>query len=431
MRIWRDVISVDTFRLVRLEYQQLKRDTNNANAIDKLINKLDSKPTGRARATAATSQQTMNITADKALDNLEELLVQYHAIKKRLIENIPGRRKSLGLISNAAQECIDKLGFTQAELTTRADYGQPLKDPRTGAHMFGNARKESLARNLLTLQRRSLRKADYLGRLEEFYETNLDDRKSIGELIAEKRPVGKEIGLMPGVRMEAYDFMHRPFENHVVDGALAPDNNVNAISAALLDWWDGPNNWKYPFFMFLEGTPVCLGENKQNSSEIRSVRYDRKVTKLRLVSFKPTLEAVSLGDAQNTVNSTQGYVAAPLKAISSDSRDMAAFAWGTDKNFFICEHVEGGFHHSSFFSGGVVRCTGMVKIVNGKITEISNNSGHYKPPIENLAKLVAYLHKKNCLDVNAVAQLCGLRDSQTNLPPIVPIKNGKFTVPKT
>jgi hypothetical protein len=429
MRIWRDVISAKTFKLIRTEYQRLKSESNTLAVMDKLVNKMDTMHVGRARSSAATSLQVMNSTADHVLVELEDLLAQYHDIKKRLVENIPARRKMLSLISYQAQVCIEKLGFTQSDLEKRADYGVPLKDPRTGAHMFGDPKRESLARNLLTLKRRSLRKAHYLELLEEFYQKNMDDRDGIEKLFAAERQTGKdgkEIGLMPGVRMEGYDFMHRPFENHVENGALAPDNNVNAISAALLDWWDGPKNWQYPFFMFLEGTPVCLGENKENIAEVRSVTYDRKAPKLRLINFKPKLEAVSLTD-NSVVNSTLGYAAAPLKAISSGSIDMAAFAWGTDKSFFICE---GGFHHSSFFSGGLVRCTGMVKIVNGKITEISNNSGHYKPPVENLAMLVAYLHKKNSLSANAVAQLCGLRDNQTNLPPIVPIKDGKFPIPK-
>jgi hypothetical protein len=50
------------------------------------------------------------------------------------------------------------------------------------------------------------------------------------------------------------------------------------------------------------------------------------------------------------------------------------------------------FNHSSFNAGHDVVCAGTLKINNGDLTEIDNNSGHYKPGRDNLF---------NCLDVLA------------------------------
>lgn len=47
--------------------------------------------------------------------------------------------------------------------------------------------------------------------------------------------------------------------------------------------------------------------------------------------------------------------------------------------------------HSSFLSGGEVLCAGMIKIVNNKIAEISNESGHYRPTHKDIAIFLNHL----------------------------------------
>lgn len=438
MRIWRDVFSVDTFKVIRRDYlTQTQRaisdqQSTGLRALDKMMTQVEMGPkANRGRATRITPQDARNHAIDKALDTVETALDEYHKLKKRDRAQFPLRRKHLALISVAAEDCIKVIGFTAQETAQRADYGMPLKDSRTGAHMFGDPRRESMARNLLTLQRRSLRKAEYLDRLEEHCEKHDDTHESIKALFKEKREKSKLIGLVPGVRMEAYDFMHRPFENHIdEDGELKGGLQVSAVSAALEEWLLSPKNGQWPFFVWLEGHSVCTGEDKSRSSEVRTVNYTGKAAKLRVVAISQPLQMVSLEDGQSAVASTLGYTAAAGKAIASGATGMAAFAWDAKKILYICEHVEGGFHHSSFMAGGHVRCAGMIKIDNGLVKEISNNSGHYKPPVENLKSLVKHLHEKGCLAAGAVVQICGgPKDSQGN-PPVVPIIKGKFDVPK-
>lgn len=47
--------------------------------------------------------------------------------------------------------------------------------------------------------------------------------------------------------------------------------------------------------------------------------------------------------------------------------------------------------HSSFLSGDELLCAGMVKIVDNKIVEISNESGHYRPSHKDIAIFVNHL----------------------------------------
>lgn len=64
-----------------------------------------------------------------------------------------------------------------------------------------------------------------------------------------------------------------------------------------------------------------------------------------------------------------------------------AFALLTDGRLLLRQHEKGRFQHSSFASGGPVACTGMVRIVDGKITKITNHSGHYRPEKADFRKL--------------------------------------------
>ncbi|QPJ61012.1 MAG: hypothetical protein G3M70_03545 [Candidatus Nitronauta litoralis] len=58
-------------------------------------------------------------------------------------------------------------------------------------------------------------------------------------------------------------------------------------------------------------------------------------------------------------------------------------------------------HHSSFLSGADVMCAGTLEVIEGKLIYISNNSGHYKPNIDDLqavcnAILIDYAPSKEC-----------------------------------
>lgn len=86
--------------------------------------------------------------------------------------------------------------------------------------------------------------------------------------------------------------------------------------------------------------------------------------------------------------------------------NTAKHMYSMDKYGNLIHKVEGGivipvfnsgvkenlFNHSSFNAGGDVICAGMLKIVGGYLTEIDNNSGHYKPSRAQLHHCVSILH---------------------------------------
>jgi hypothetical protein len=52
-------------------------------------------------------------------------------------------------------------------------------------------------------------------------------------------------------------------------------------------------------------------------------------------------------------------------------------------------------HHSSFLAGGDVAAAGEIRAVKGVVTEVSNNSGHYKPEAKYLANILNWLASGN------------------------------------
>lgn len=44
------------------------------------------------------------------------------------------------------------------------------------------------------------------------------------------------------------------------------------------------------------------------------------------------------------------------------------------------EHARGLFHHSSFLAGGPVAMAGDLRVFDGELVQLSNQSGHYRPP---------------------------------------------------
>jgi hypothetical protein len=50
-------------------------------------------------------------------------------------------------------------------------------------------------------------------------------------------------------------------------------------------------------------------------------------------------------------------------------------------------------NHTTILAGNDVVCAGMIKVIQGQLTFISNNSGHYKPTIDNLRSCVEFLEE--------------------------------------
>lgn len=81
-----------------------------------------------------------------------------------------------------------------------------------------------------------------------------------------------------------------------------------------------------------------------------------------------------------------------------NNRSLAEGSWmfvmGPDGALYVAKHVDGRFHHSSFFAGGSLTWAGEFEIgANGRIEIVSDESGHYQPGAQHNLMGLAILEK--------------------------------------
>jgi len=87
-------------------------------------------------------------------------------------------------------------------------------------------------------------------------------------------------------------------------------------------------------------------------------------------------------DSPQAVEGEAGYVMAPWDAI------------------YVAKHNDTRFH-SQYLSGERVVCAGDLVIRHGRLKRVSNNSGHYQPPAEQLVPLL-WCFQKNGVSISSV-----------------------------
>ena len=95
-----------------------------------------------------------------------------------------------------------------------------------------------------------------------------------------------------------------------------------------------------------------------------------------------------------------------LMAASADPKaheeGLSGYAVSMGRDFYLAPHfvnranskdhaIKENFYHSSYFGGRPVLCSGTIKIVNGEIQVITNDSGHFRPTPAHLAQAVEAL----------------------------------------
>src|SRR5262249_11147599 len=141
------------------------------------------------------------------------------------------------------------------------DKVQPAVRRIEGMYRGADPWQESLDRNILTLERRSLRKRDYLEKLKIYCRT-ANPQALLDYINSPRDPNDELLDLDRDVRMEREDFMHR-------DGY---EDAYFPMHQAFEQWAQG--NHQIPFFLWLENHEVCLSERKEGMlREVKSVEY--------------------------------------------------------------------------------------------------------------------------------------------------------------
>ena len=82
----------------------------------------------------------------------------------------------------------------------------------------------------------------------------------------------------------------------------------------------------------------------------------------------------------------------PYQTRSADFNDI--FAMDMMEYIYVGDPKAGRFHHSTFMSGKPVLCAGELQVLGGRITFISNESGHYMPSTQDLMACVGVLQNR-------------------------------------
>ena len=101
------------------------------------------------------------------------------------------------------------------------------------------------------------------------------------------------------------------------------------------------------------------------------------------------------------LNFTQGIAfleGTPFDSVKSyvkpNKKNSAIYVVGLDEEFYVNQDSDSQIHHSSEFSGSTILGAGEMIAMDGKILKISNQSGHYRPKIEDFLNTLEVLQSK-------------------------------------
>lgn len=396
MKVWRDIFSAGNWNQAVARFKLGQPDTPNAIT----TGSADARG-GVARLRSVFERKLSSPTA--FLEHLTTKITRYHDIPKHDYSKLDLRITALKEISKEANEYLSvfKVDLNQASVRN----SEHVKDNYLRSHPTSNMRSETMDRLVLSLARRSLRKAGYLAQLKSYYSgtgggaSHRSPDKLKALLKAPQENDNGLVGLVPHVRMERLDPVHR--SDYEAD--TTPGSTGYALQLWLKDSRDTP------FFLWLENSKVCLEDNKGElfAQSVPYERFDQRIggdTSQQMIIVLPApLHALSLDGGNMRIASTAGCTADPDKDPSTKKGvGLAAYVWSAEGELFVAEHRGNVFHHSSFVSGNKVRCAGMISIENGLCTFVSNNSGHYKPRKDKLLTFVNYLRVARALHANAM-----------------------------
>jgi hypothetical protein len=184
------------------------------------------------------------------------------------------------------------------------------------------------------------------------------------------------------------------------------------MSIALCEWLVSGDATELPFFVWLEGHPICT-TTPGLDPEYRGVYRDR----VRMTQYRADETATNVKIA--TVECGKLWAEAmddETKKELLSTRDGGgkgfacgyAFVWTTTRSIYTAKHglssPDGRMqptHHSTFTRGRKVKCAGMWQVFDGKISLLDNNTGHYRTDIPHLLEFVKFLDQNGVFAENA------------------------------
>jgi len=279
---------------------------------------------------------------------------------------------------------------------------------------------------------------------------------NLGRLLPPVQSVRLEVYAPPGINLQFEDFKAGHSANLALSvafgqwaNAFVPKNDTNTgYKIRPEDEWKSKS--KKPFFVWLETQSICTGKGiiitGPGHGDFVSPDLLGSVKKIIDLEERRNHTLQVNGGFLQKLDSEENYdttgmdgkgSAAPVltegmknmkreRAIrlglvqpaniqpANDLTKTAAFVWTHKEELLVGEHKADQnvqltytdfFHHTSLDAGNPVLCAGMIRVIDGKVELISNNSGHYQPPEASLKRFVRWLQGKQCLTGNAIVNV--------------------------
>ena len=278
------------------------------------------------------------------------------------------------------------------------------------------------------LAKRAAAKAAYLTILREYYARDSEQVADPGIFIMRLKAKRQEaengnlIGLSGGCRLEAWDPIHRDWEMNLGDDDHLTGGGLNPHQEFAIEWFNLVRSGTYdePLYIYLEATIHCTSKSSAAGSHVvifnSGLEKDSPFFVLRITGTGSVeMARMDSGDGEglnwkifdtthvDKSKSRKGFLWTPVPTL--------AYNWTKSGEILAGYHNaygEGAYgkksrdvHHSSFTGGKLIRCAGMIGGKGGKVSYVDNDSGHYKPPTQNLHKVVGFLYKNNALSEDA------------------------------
>jgi len=329
---------------------------------------------------------------------------QYHAIAKDHYTLFGQRISELDSIANLAGTCVEE--YRRVNLPG-------AKSP--GGKVPADQRDVWAA----SLAHRAAKKAGYLTTMAQWHQTAKAKYRSrvpislfLRRLAEGGHVKGEKLHATPYATIEKIDPYHR--QTFVTldpdDATTGSDEHRNLMGCEFLNYlaghrFPGASNPDPSFYEWLEYSPFCIGtpgfwgdDAFRNPRTISLAGHDLThvlVTPSKLVAE----QVISAPGVWTTLNTSL------LPASNKGPPGAAAFVWDADCNLYLHSHGLDGFVHTSAKQGKKIRCSGMLVAVNGIVTYMSNQSGHYEPNAESIYNFGKWLHARRCVLSQAIVEI--------------------------
>jgi hypothetical protein len=332
------------------------------------------------------------------LQTISRQVTDYDAIPKDDFTRFAQRVASLRTIAASCQAYTNLL--QAAQLGAKSPGGKQLAD--------------SLDVWVRSLESRAQKKAGYLTTMAQWHtgaKTKYKDKIQLslflrGLAADHTRQAGSKLHATPYATIEKIDPYHRQTFVFFDPADPSRDKSVNLMGEAFLEYFNGlapsnpdrSTNANASFYEWLEYHPFCIGTpgitpGAENYKSPPRIYYDGH--DLAFVCATPgqmIYERIISGPGVFYVLDSTDF-----RPSGKGGPGAVAFVWDADANLWLHEHGHDGFIHASAKQGKKIRCSGMLVAKDGKVTRITDESGHYAPLPLNLYHFADWLNTQSCL----------------------------------